>query len=123
MARFQRHIFVCTNERPAGHPKGCCREKGSEDLRSLLKAELKRRGLSGVVRANAAGCLDACAFGPSIVIYPDGIWYGGVRREDVPEIVERTVIAGEVIDRLLISDPQYRPAAASFPPIVISPLP
>lgn len=109
MARYDRHIFVCTNERPAGHPKGCCREKGSEEIRAAFKSELKRRGLSGIVRANASGCLDACEFGASMVIYPEGIWYGGVRLEDVPEIVERTVLNGEVIDRLLIRDARYAP--------------
>ena len=109
MARFERHLFVCTNERPAGHPKGCCREKGSEEIRAALKAELKRCGVAGIVRANASGCLDACEFGVSIVIYPEGIWYGGVTLKDVPQIVERTVLNGEVIERLLIRDPRYAP--------------
>ena len=117
MARFQRHVFICTNERPAGHPKGCCKEKGSEDVRSALKAELKRRGLSGVVRANISGCLDACEFGASMVIYPEGIWYGCVKREDVPEIIERTILKGEIIERLLIPDERYRPATKSIPPL------
>ena len=117
MSRFQRHVFVCTNERPAGHPKGCCKEKGSEDVRNALKAELKRRGLSGFVRANISGCLDACEFGASLVIYPEGIWYGGVRREDVPEIIDRTILKGEIIERLLIPDAKYRPATPSIPPL------
>ena len=115
MARYQRHVFVCINERPAGHPKGCCMEKGSPALRDALKAELKKRGLDDCVRANNAGCLDACAYGPSMVIYPDGIWYGGVTKEDVPEIVERTILKGEVITRLLIKDERYAPAALQFP--------
>ena len=114
MARYERHIFVCTNERPAGHPKGCCREKGSEEIRAAFKSELKRRGLSGVVRANASGCLDACEFGVSMVIYPEGIWYGGVTLQDVPQIVDRTVLNGEVIDRLLIRDARYAPPHLQF---------
>ena len=120
MARFERHIFVCTNERPAGHPKGCCREKGSEEIRAALKSELKRRGVAGIVRANASGCLDACEFGVSIVIYPEGIWYGGVTLEDVPQIIERTVLNGEVIERLLIRDARYAPLHRQY---AILPLP
>ncbi len=120
MTRFRRHVFVCTNERPPGHPKGCCREKGSEEVRSALKAELKKRGLSDMVRANISGCLDACEFGASLVIYPEGIWYGHVRREDVPEIIERTIIGGEIIERLLMPDPRYRPASQSIPPLSTS---
>lgn len=83
-------------------------------VRDTLKAELHRQGLSSVVRANNAGCLDACAHGPSMVIYPEGIWYGGVKKEDVPEIVARTILRGEVIERLLIHDPQYAPGAMQY---------
>ncbi len=115
MSRYKRHVFVCINERPPGHPKGCCLEKGSAEVRDLLKAELKKRGLSSVVRANNSGCLDACAFGVSMVIYPEAIWYGRVKKEDVPEIVDRTIIRGEVIARLLIDDPRYKPDAMFFP--------
>ena len=120
MPRFERHIFVCTNERPAGHPKGCCREKGSEAVKAALKAEIKRRGVAALVRANAAGCLDACEFGVSMVIYPEGIWYGKVTADDVPQIVEKTVLNGEVIERLLIRDARYAPPEKKFP---ILPLP
>ncbi|RPH37829.1 (2Fe-2S) ferredoxin domain-containing protein [bacterium] len=114
MSRYQRHVFVCINERPAGHPKGCCLEKGSAAIRDALKAELQKRGLGGIVRANNSGCLDACAFGPSMVIYPEGIWYGGVKKEDVPEIVEQTIIRGAVIPRLLIKDSRYVPGALQY---------
>jgi (2Fe-2S) ferredoxin len=102
MARFRHHVFVCENERPPDDPRGCCACKGSRDIRQALKAELKRRNLKGLVRANAAGCLDACAHGPSIVVYPEGVWYGGVRVEDVPEIVERHLVGGQPVERLRI---------------------
>lgn len=114
---------MCINERPPGHPKGCCKEKGSPEIRDLLKAELKKRGLSGIVRANNSGCLDACAFGPSMVIYPDGIWYGGVTTADVPEIIERTILKGEVISRLLIHDPRYGPDLDHYPSLQMPPEP
>jgi (2Fe-2S) ferredoxin len=102
MGRFRHHIFVCTNERPPDDPRGCCKCKGSEDVRAAFKAELKRRGLKGIARANASGCLDACALGPTVVVYPEGIWYGGVTAADVPEIVERHLVGGERVERLLI---------------------
>jgi len=121
MARFARHIFVCLNERPAGHPKGCCREKGSEAVRDLLKSELHKRGMAGVVRANNAGCLDACEFGVSMVIYPEGIWYGRVTTDDVAEIVDRTILNGEVIDRLVIKDARFTPERRQYPLLVIPP--
>jgi len=102
MGRFRHHVFVCENHRPADDPRGSCGEKGSARIREALKEELKRRGLKGTVRANAAGCLDACAHGPSVVVYPEGVWYGHVRPEDVPEIVERHLVGGEPVERLLV---------------------
>src|SRR6266508_4234939 len=98
--RFRHHVFVCENRRDPDDPKGCCAAKGSEAVRAALKDELARRGLKKQVRANAAGCLDACAYGPSMVVYPEGVWYGGVTPEDVPEIVERHLVGGEPVERL-----------------------
>lgn len=114
MSRYKRHLFVCTNERPAGHPKGCCSARGSGLVRDRVKEELKKRGLSRIVRGNAAGCLDACEHGVTMVIFPEGIWYGKVTPDDVPEIIDRTILRGEVIQRLLIADPRYAPDALQF---------
>lgn len=102
MARFRRHVFVCENRRPEDDPRGCCACRGSLEVRAALKAEIGRRGLKGIVRANACGCLDACAYGPSLVVYPEGVWYGHVTPADVPEIVERHLIGGDPVERLLI---------------------
>jgi (2Fe-2S) ferredoxin len=98
--RFRHHVFVCENRRDPSDPRGCCAARGGEAVREALKAELKRRGLKGSVRANGAGCLDACAQGPAVVVYPEGVWYGHVRPEDVPEIVERHLVGGEPVERL-----------------------
>jgi (2Fe-2S) ferredoxin len=104
MPLFDCHLFVCCNQREPGHPRGCCAAKGSEKIREALKAELKRRGLTGTVRANEAGCLDQCEFGPTMVIYPQQIWYGGLTEADVPRIVEETVIGGRILADLRIPD-------------------
>ena len=98
--RFRHHVFVCENVRPADDPRGSCGAKGSPSIRAALKAELARRGLKKQVRANAAGCLDACSEGPSMVVYPEGVWYGHVRPEDVPEIVESHLVNGVPVERL-----------------------
>jgi (2Fe-2S) ferredoxin len=102
--RYRHHVFVCENRRDADDPRGCCAAKGSEAIRQALKEEIARRGLKREVRANAAGCLDACAHGPTVVVYPEGIWYGGVRVEDVPEIVERHLVNGVPVERLRIDE-------------------
>ena len=98
--RFRYHVFVCENVRPPDDPRGSCGAKGSASIRAALKEELARRGLKKQVRANASGCLDACAHGPSIVVYPEGVWYSGVTADDVPEIVERHMRGGQPVERL-----------------------
>lgn len=107
--RYQKHIFICTNQREPEHPRGCCREKGSEEVRERFKQALKERGLHGRMRANASGCLDACEYGISVVVYPDSVWYGGVTVDDVDEIIESHLLNDIPVQRLLIPDERYTP--------------
>lgn len=102
---YKAHIFCCTNERPPGHARGCCKEKGSEALRNYLKARVKELGLEGV-RVNNAGCLDRCELGPAMVIYPEGVWYTYRTREDIDEIIETHLKEGKKVSRLLLQNDQ-----------------
>ena len=104
MAPFERHLFVCTNQRPPDHPRGSCSPDGSEALQKAFKKALAEHGLNRRVRANKSGCLDQCEHGPTVVVYPDTIWYGGVTLADVNEIVERHIVAGEPVARLRLAD-------------------
>lgn len=104
MPTFTHHIFVCCNQRSPGHRRGCCDPSGSQELRGAFKAEVARRGLKPQVRANKAGCLDQCEHGPTVAIYPQGIFYGGVTPGDVQRIVEQTVMQGVVLEDLQIAD-------------------
>ncbi len=102
MSHLKKHIFICENQREANHPKGCCADKGSKEIKNALKAEMASRGLKKVYRANTAGCLDVCEHGSSMVIYPQNIWYGHVQLSDIPEIVEESILKNNIIDRLVI---------------------
>lgn len=104
MAKFEQHIFICTNRRPADNPRGSCDPEGLGQLQIAFKKELSARGLKGMVRANKAGCLDQCEHGPAVVIYPEGVWYGGVTTEDVPEIVEQHIINKVPVSRLILAE-------------------
>jgi (2Fe-2S) ferredoxin len=78
-------------------------------VRERFKATLKARGLSKQIRANSAGCLDACEYGVTAVVYPDAVWYGGLTVDDVEEIVQSHLIEGRPVDRLRIPDRRYTP--------------
>jgi (2Fe-2S) ferredoxin len=97
---FERHVCVCTNQREPGNPKGDCASKGAEAVREQFKRLLHDKGLKSRMRANAAGCLDQCARGVTVVVYPEQVWYGAVRAEDVPEIVEQHLIGDVPVERL-----------------------
>ncbi len=104
MPPFTHHIFICCNRREPGHRRGCCDPDGNELLSKTFKKAVKQHGLGPLVRANKAGCLEQCEHGPTVAIYPHGIFYGGVTVEDVPRIIEETIIGGKVLDDLRISD-------------------
>lgn len=107
MKRFEKHIFVCENKRPDGHPKGCCADKNGVEIRALFKKRLKELGLSPSIRANAAGCLDACEHGATVVVYPEQIWYGGVTLDDVEQIIEEHLVNNKPVERLKIKDKKF----------------
>ncbi|MCA9211968.1 MAG: (2Fe-2S) ferredoxin domain-containing protein [Planctomycetales bacterium] len=104
MPPFSHHIFICTNQRPDGHSRGCCDCDGTAKLREAFKDEVKNRNLGPCVRANSAGCLDQCELGPVVVIYPQQIWYGSVKLDDVTRIIDETIVNGRVIEELRIPD-------------------
>ncbi|MGH6718589.1 MAG: (2Fe-2S) ferredoxin domain-containing protein [Alphaproteobacteria bacterium] len=98
---YDLHVFCCVNVRPDGHPRGCCSAKGSVALRDHMKAKAKAMGLDRV-RINASGCLDRCELGPTMVVYPDGIWYHYTSQADVEDILTRHVRDGGRVERLML---------------------
>jgi (2Fe-2S) ferredoxin len=104
VAPFDKHVFVCTNQRPPDHARGCCDPNGTENLHRAFKKAVLDRGLKARVRANRSGCLDQCEHGPTVVVYPDAVWYGRVTEADVMEIVDAHLAGGRPVDRLRLPD-------------------
>ncbi len=102
---YTRHIFMCTNVRPEGHPRGCCAAGGSEKLRGYLREKARQMGIENI-RGNAAGCLDRCELGPNMVIYPEGVWYHYENTADIDEILETHVKNGGRVERLMLQPEQ-----------------
>ena len=103
MPPYDRHVFVCENLRDPGDPRGCCAAKDSATIRGRLRELVKEAGLKGRVRINTAGCLDQCAHGVAIVVYPEAVWYGAVTVDDADEIFRSHVLAGEPVERLRLN--------------------
>lgn len=86
--KYRKHIFICTNDKDPSKPH-CGSERGME-LVEAFRQELRQREIKDV-RAQRAGCLDLCRFGPSAMVYPEGTCYGNLTVADVPRIVEEHI--------------------------------
>ncbi|MGB5582689.1 MAG: (2Fe-2S) ferredoxin domain-containing protein, partial [Gammaproteobacteria bacterium] len=96
------HVFFCTNLRADGSE--CCQRFDARALRDYAKQRSKQLGLAGEggVRINTAGCLDRCAEGPVMVIYPQAVWYSYIDKDDIDEIIEEHLQNGRIVERLKI---------------------
>ncbi len=97
---YRRHVFFCINQRAAN--QRCCAEYAAAECHAYAKKRIKDAGLHGrgMVRVNRSGCLGRCQEGPVLVIYPEGVWYRYVDREDIDEIIDRHLRRGEIVERL-----------------------
>jgi (2Fe-2S) ferredoxin len=110
---FQHHVFCCANQRPEGSARGCCASKGAVELHAYFKQQLQQLGLSQTIRVNKAGCLDRCEHGPTVVIYPDGVWYRIQSQADIDTIVAEHLLAGRVVTALRLPDRSTPPSPAA----------
>lgn len=101
MPRPTRHAFVCSQQRPPGHPRGSCAARGASPLLQAFWGELQKRNAYETVAITYSGCLGPCDGGPNVVVYPEGTLYQGVSAADVPEIFEKHLLGGEVVERLV----------------------
>ena len=100
--KYDKHIFICTNERTDGRKS--CGEVFGMSLVDAFKKELLAQGVRGTeVRAQRAGCIDVCNFGPALVVYPEGIFYGAVTLDDVQEIVSSHIVGNKPVERLKLA--------------------
>ncbi len=100
MAKPDKHVFVCTQSRPAGHPRGSCTERGAQDLMMAFGEQFEEKGLWGKCMLTPSGCIGACDNGPAVLVYPEGVLYTKVTKDDIAEIVDNHLIAGEPVERL-----------------------
>jgi len=103
MPRPTRHVFVCTQQRPPGHPRGSCAAQGSTALLQAFWGELQKRQAYDQVAITYSGCLGPCEGGANVLVYPEGTLYQRVTTADVTEIFDQHLIGGEPVARLLAS--------------------
>jgi (2Fe-2S) ferredoxin len=103
MGQYERHVFVCTSGSD-------CPERGDvEAMVKYLRGEAVKAGMKESVRINKAGCFSQCGHGPMLVVYPENVWYAGVKDTDLAEIFESHVKGGKPVQRL-VYDPGVKGA-------------
>ena len=100
---FRKQIFCCTSE-----GDGKCAGKGGLDLLRKFREEVNARGLTDVL-VTKVGCTQQHATGPTVIVHPDGLWYQRVTLDDVAEIIEKHILGGQPVERLLNPEIQVKP--------------
>ena len=96
-----RHLFVCTNSVSSGKP--ACGKQGGHEIVAAVQQQLLLRHATGAL-VTPCGCLGPCFDGPNAVIYPDGVWYGGLDANDAAAIVSH-LIDGIIYDAKRVDPP------------------
>ena len=86
---FEKYVFVCINERPAGERVSCGGTFCGKELSDKLKEAVKMAGQANRIRISKTKCLDVCEEGPNVIVYPDNIWFKHVDLTDIPAILEK----------------------------------
>ena len=104
-APIKRHVFVCNGK--------SCSQVGSAEVKAEFVRILEEKGLRqgkeskgrnpmGEIVLTDCGSVGFCSIGVAVLVYPEGVWYGQVQAEDVPEIIEEHLEKGRVVERLAL---------------------
>ncbi len=104
MPKPQYHVFICTNQRPEGHPRGsCAEEKGSVEVWQKFADILnEKQAYDKVMVSGIRSCIGPCQLGPIVIVYPDATWYKGVQPDDVEEIFNSHFENNTPVERLML---------------------
>jgi sirohydrochlorin cobaltochelatase len=96
-AAIKKHVLVCTNHD--------CAKKGSTVIAECLQRDIRKKGLHKDFRVTRTSCLGRCGEGPTLAVYPDGIWYRDFHKEDIEALIEQHLqqdrLLSERIDSIL----------------------
>lgn len=105
IGRFQRHIFICTG------PDCCSVETGLKSW-TRLKKRLAESDDDRTVYRTKVGCLRICEQGPTGVVYPEGVWYGGLAGASLDRVIDEHLLRGKVVEELVIARGPLPPLAS-----------
>jgi (2Fe-2S) ferredoxin len=103
MAKPEKHVFICTQQRPQGHPRGSCGvDRDAFSVFAAFSMELDQRGLFNKVQVTSTGCMGPCNQGVSVLVYPEGVMYRGITQADIPTVIDQHLVGGQPVESLLM---------------------
>ena len=104
MPKPKYHVFVCQNERRPENPETSCIKNGSRAVLDRFKELRREEKLFKLMLVTKTGCMGRCSTGPTVVVYPHGVWYMKVEPKDVDEIIESHIKNDKPVKRLLLEE-------------------
>jgi sirohydrochlorin ferrochelatase/(2Fe-2S) ferredoxin len=90
---IKKHVLVCAN--------ADCADRGSLSVLDAIRRGVKRAGVQREVRVTKTSCMGRCGEGPTVVVYPDGVWYRSVRAEDAGDIVREHILGDRLVRHIV----------------------
>jgi sirohydrochlorin ferrochelatase/(2Fe-2S) ferredoxin len=90
---LMKHVLVCVN--------ADCADRGGHAVLDAFRRRVKAAGRSRDIRVTRTSCMGRCGEGPTVAVYPDGVWYRAVRATDALEIVDEHLLADRIVARLV----------------------
>ena len=103
MPKPEKHVFICVQNRPPGHPRASCGQKHSAEIADEFYWHLQQSQLFKQIQITTTTCLGPCSEGPSIVVYPEGIMYAGIKKDDVATIFNEHLQNNKPVKQLMIA--------------------
>ncbi len=92
MAFFRSHVLVSVDPE--------CLRRGALEIIDALQDELVAQGLNEEVQVLETSRIgDPVSYGPDLMVYPEGIHYGNLDRDDIPYLVEEHFLKGRIVER------------------------
>lgn len=104
MGKPKKHVFICTQSRPADHPRGSCAAKGGTDILQEFMQQFEKRQLWTRYAVAGSTCLGTCGSGACVLVYPEGVMYGGVKKDDVATIIEEHLLGDKPVEKLQVHE-------------------
>ncbi len=95
-----KHVLVCMQSRPPGHPRPACAASGCGEVFEEFMWQQQQRGLFQEMQITGTFCLGPCGGGPTLLVYPERVMYSGVKKEDVATIIEQHLLGGKPVEHL-----------------------